>query len=352
VPLHGESAPGASSGPAAAVTRPNAGAPRRWSASGAIVAVAGVALFAWYVRRAGPAEIWGGLRSIGWGFVPIIAVTGLRYALRAWALSVCIEPAARLPFRTVFAAVLAGDAIGNLTPLGLIASEPTKAALIRAGGPLRPAIAAVAIETLIYSLSVAAMIAATTIALVLSFDLSEDLRRAAWIAIAAIALGFVVTAILVWRQPAIVGRVLSTVLPSGARTQSLTAKLHDLEQQTLSFASRRRDAIAPIAVAEIAFHVLGVVEIALTLWLILGSMPALLTAFILEGANRVVQVVFKPVPLRAGVDEITTGTFTRMLGYGVALGATMAIVRKVRTIFWVLIGTALLIKSAGELKNR
>jgi hypothetical protein len=206
------------------------------------------------------------------------------------------------------------------------------------------AIAAVAIETLIYTLSVAAMIAATTIALVLSVDLSADMRRAAWLAIAVIASGFVGTAILVWRQPAIVGRVLSKVLPGGARMQSVIAKLHDLEQQILSFARRRRDAIVPVAAAESAFHVLGVLEIALTVWLILGAAPSPLTAFLLEGANRLVQVVFKPVPLRAGVDEITTGTFTSMLGYGVTLGATMGIVRKVRTIFWMLIGTMLLVR--------
>jgi Lysylphosphatidylglycerol synthase TM region len=311
---------------------------------GVIVAAVGVVLFAWYVRRAGTAEIWDGLRSVGWGFIPIIGITGLRFALRAWALSLCIDPAARLPFHTVFGAVLAGDAIGNLTPLGLVVSEPTKAAFIRAGGPLGPAIAAVAIETLIYTLSVAAMIAATSVALVLSFDLSTDMRRAAWIAIGAIASGFVATAVVVWRQPAIAGRVLSMVLPAASRMQSLVGKLHDLEQQIFSFASRRRDAIVPVVAADIAFHVLGVLETALTVWLILGAAPPLLTAFILEGVNRLVQVVFKPVPLRAGVDEITTGTFTRLLGYGATLGATMAIVRKVRTVFWVLIGTMLLVR--------
>ncbi|HEY7497555.1 MAG TPA: lysylphosphatidylglycerol synthase domain-containing protein [Vicinamibacterales bacterium] len=317
---------------------------RRWSATGVIIAAAGALLFAWYVRQAGPSEIWGGLRAIGWGFLPIIAIAGLRFALRAWALSLCVEPPARLAFRGAFAAVLAGDAIGNLTPLGLIASEPMKAALIRGDGPLRPAIGAVAIETLIYTLSVAAMIAATTIALLISFNLSEDMQHAAWIAIAAIAAGFVATAILVWRQPAIVGGLVSRILPAGSRLQSIPQKLHDLEQQILTFATRRRDVIVPIAAAEIAFHALGVAEIALTVWLIVGAAPPLLTAFILEGANRLVQVVFKPVPLRAGVDEVTTGMFTRMLGYGVALGATMGIVRKVRTIFWMSIGMALLVR--------
>ena len=63
-----------------------------------------------------------------------------------------------------------------------------------------------------------------------------------------------------------------------------------------------------------------------------------------QGANRLVQVLFKFVPLRTGVDELTTGGFTQMLGFGVALGTTLAIVRKIRTIAWVLVGTSLLIR--------
>jgi hypothetical protein len=325
---------------------------QRWSVTGVLVAVAGVVLFAWFVRRAGPSEIWQGLRSIGWGFVPIIALTGVRFALRAWALTLCVEPQDRVPYRTALAGVIAGDAAGNLTPLGLIVSEPTKAAFIRAGGPLRPAITAVAVETLIYTLSVAAMIAATTTALLLSFNLSDDMRHAAWFAVAAIAVGFVATAMLLWRQPVIMRRVLSSILPAGARAESIVGKLHDMEQQILTFAARRRDVLLPVAAAEIAFHVLGVVEIALTVWLIVGTAPPLLTAFILEGANRLVQVVFKPVPLRAGVDEITTGTFTRLLGYNLTLGTTMAIVRKVRTIFWALVGTFLLVRKGRDIKMR
>lgn len=309
-----------------------------------IAALIGLLLFAWFVRQVGPAEIWQGLRAIGWGFVPIIAVTGLRFALRAAAWRLCLEPSHRIPFGTAFAAVLAGDAIGNVTPLGLIASEPTKAAFIRHRVPMGPAITAVAIETILYTLTVAGMIAATTIALLYSVDVSAGMRRAATAGIAAILAGFAVTAYFVWQRPAIVRRVLLQMLPAGSGLLASVEKLHDLEQQILSFAARRRDVLLPVLSAELSFHALGVLEIYLTLWMILGASQPLLTTFILEGANRLVQVVFKPVPFRTGVDEITTGTFTQLLGYSVALGTTLAIVRKVRTVFWVLVGTVLLVR--------
>ncbi len=107
----------------------------------------------------------------------------------------------------------------------------------------------------------------------------------------------------------------------------------------------------PIVLSEAMFHALGVAEVYVTWWLIQGAAPTLLTAFIFEGVNRVVQVLFKFVPLRTGVDEVTTGTITDMLGFGGALGTTLAIVRKVRTIVWVLVGTTLLVRRTLRLRR-
>ena len=118
-----------------------------------------MALFAWFVRQVGPSEVWGGLKQVGWGFAVIIAVAGVRFAMRATAWLLCLEPPHRLPFTSAFAAVVAGDAVGNLTPLGLFASEPAKAAFVRDRVPLGPAATALAIENILYTLSAALMIA-------------------------------------------------------------------------------------------------------------------------------------------------------------------------------------------------
>jgi hypothetical protein len=305
-----------------------------------------VALFAWFVEKVGVGAIWGGLRQVGWGFLPIIGLAGLRFAMRATAWMLCLEPPHQLPFRSAFAAAVAGDAVGNLTPLGLFASEPAKAAYVRDRVPLGPAATALAIENILYTLSAAAMIALSTGALLFTFDLPAAMRHAAWISLAAITLGFVVTAVLLWRQPAVVRRAVSTLLPRNSRLQDQVGQLHALEEQIYTFAVRRRAVLVPVLAAEAMFHALGVLEVHVTWWLIQGAPPPLLTSFIFEGANRLVQVLFKFVPLRTGVDEVTTGGFTQMLGFGAALGITMAIARKIRTIAWVLVGTSLLIRRA------
>jgi hypothetical protein len=268
----------------------------------------------------------------------------LRFALRAAAWSLCLEPPHQMPFSAAVAAVLVGDAVGNLTPLGLIASEPTKAAFIRQRVPLGPALTALAIENVLYTLSVCVMIAASTLALLYSFDLPGAVRIVAWIAMASIAALFAQTAWILWRRPAVVSRVAAVLAPKTANVQAHVDQLREIEGQIYTFAVRRRAALAPLAAAYAGFHALGVLEIHVTWWLMQGSPPPLLIAFVLEGANRLVTVAFKFVPLRLGVDEWTTGSFTQMLGYGSAVGGTLAIIRKLRVLVWVLIGTTLLVR--------
>ncbi len=102
--------------------------------------------------------------------------------------------------------------------------------------------------------------------------------------------------------------------------------------------------MVPLVALELGFHALGVAEKHLTLWLILGAPPALLTSFIVETTDRLITVVFKFVPFQVGVGEAGTGLITDLLGLGPASGVTVSIVRKARMGIWSLIGTALLVR--------
>ena len=304
----------------------------------------GIVLFAWFVREAGAVEIWNKVRQVGWGLAIIIAIAGLRFGARAVAWSVCIEPPHVLPIREAFAGVVCGDAFGNLTPLGPIVGEPAKAAYVRRTVPLGPALTALAIENLIYTISVIAMIAAAMVALIFFFDLPAALIETSEILIGAIVGGLLIALLVLWWRPTMISSTLSKLLPSGSPMQKRVDAIRDIEEQIHGFAIRRRGAASTVAIAELVFHALGVLEVYVTWWMMMGTAPSVLLAFVLEGANRLVTVVFKIVPLRLGVDETSTGGFTQLLGYGIAPGATLAILRKARVLFWILIGTTLLVR--------
>jgi hypothetical protein len=124
------------------------------------------------------------------------------------------------------------------------------------------------------------------------------------------------------------------------------------EDRVYGFYQRNSNRLLLILALELSFHLAGVLEIYTTLWFISGVVaPTLLTAFILESVNRVINVVFKFIPLRTGVDEAGTGMLSKVLGFTTAIGVTLAIVRKARDIFWTAIGVALIVRRGLSLKN-
>src|SRR3954470_13371942 len=220
---------------------------QRASVSGILTAVAGLALLAAVVARVGMAEIAADVRQVGWRLLLVIAIGGLRFLLRAEAWRLCLDPPHVLSLRDAFAAVICGDTIGNLTPLGPLVGEPAKAALVRNRVPLGPALTALAIENVLYTLSAAAMIGAGMIALLTHFTLPSAIRGIGQLAVAATVVLFAVALVLLWRQPALVSRALGFA-PRLARHSD---RVRALEAEIYSFAARHRRAIPGLAAAEV-----------------------------------------------------------------------------------------------------
>ena len=313
---------------------------RPLTAVGLLTTAVGVALFVWIVRSVGSREVVDGFRQIGWGLTIVVFLGGLRFATRAIAWILCFEPPHRLGFRDAFGAVVAGDALGSITPLGPIVGEPTKAAFVRSKAPLAPTLTALAIENVLYSLSAAAMIAAGMVALLFRFQLPGNLREISEVAIGAVVAIFAACVWLLWKQPAILSRIAGLLPGSTPRLE----RIRVLEQQVYTFASRRGLAMVPLVSCELAFHALGVLEAHVSLWMMQGFPPALLTSFLVETVNRLITVAFKFVPLQMGVNEAGSALLTQVLGLGAAPGATLAVVRKVRTLCWTAVGMLLFFK--------
>ena len=314
---------------------------------GAVAALGGLILFAYTLRQTGVETIADGFARVGAAFLLILLLSGLRFAVRAWAWVLCTEPPHALRLRDTFPAMISGDALGNLTPLGLFVSEPTKAAYVRARVSLMNALSGIAVENLFYILTVAAMIAGGTIALLAEFDLPPVLRVTSQVALVFMA-GFLLVALalvsgrvrpLTW----LVGRVQHrALLPSAVLRRA--DKLQMLEDRVYTFARRHPSRPLPVLLLEMLYHVAGVAETYVTIAMLLpaSTPPTLLGAFLLESINRFINVAFKFVPMRLGVDEASTGLLTQVL-YGMpALGVTLALVRKARMLVWTGVGIAFL----------
>lgn len=321
------------------------GGTRRLAPAGVVFALLGLALFAYFVWRAEPGRVWEKLSEVGAGFALILLISGLRFVVRALAWTLCFEPPHRLPLRAALRAFLIGDTAGNVLPVGLVVSEPTKVAMVRDRVPVVAATSAITVENLFYMLSVALFIFCGAAALLLSFPLTKTLRWSS----EGVIVGVVVFALLSFyaarRQARLVSGVVEWAARRGVGRRDLERRrerARALEDRVYGFYGRNRRRFLPILALEFVFHLLGVAEAYATLWMMGGARPTLFSAFLFESVNRVITMVFKFVPLRAGVDEAGTGALGRVLGFGVDAGVALAIVRKARMIFWMSVGVGLL----------
>jgi hypothetical protein len=322
---------------------------------GIIFALLGLLLFAYTVKNAGVSKIIEGLGRLGVGFLLILLLSAIRQCARSLAWIKCLEAPYRLRFRDAFAARVMGDALGNIIPLASMAvSEPSKAAFVRERLPLMIGLSSLAIENIFYSLSVVLFIFSGTAALLLSFTLPKPLRYAA---IGTLVATVVITplAFLIIRQR---WKFLSgSFILLGTRVkrswvEKSIAQAQTLEDRVYGFYDRNRAHFLSILALEFCFHLAGVAEVYTTLSFVSDTIaPTLFTAFILESVNRVINVAFKFVPLRTGVDEYGSGTLAKVLGFTKATGVTLAIVRKARDIFWTGIGVALMVRRGLSLRG-
>jgi hypothetical protein len=303
------------------------------------MSVAGVALLVWQVRNAGGLdEVRRGLASVGVGFVVILLLSLLRFMMRAVAWRALLgEP---VPILSALAATISGDALGNVTPFGLAASEPAKAFYLgRHVDPAR-AFAALTAENFFYSVSVALYVIGGSVAMLLAFDnLPEPVRQGGVGALVLMAVLLAGAGWIAWQRPAMASAVLARIPSSQA--SAFAARLRDLEHHTYGSVTGANARLGQLAVAETTFHILSFAESWLVLCLVTGGMSLPLEALILDSVSRVINVVFKFVPLRLGVDEVSSEVVGVAVGLATGSGLIVALVRKIRMFVWAAVGLGL-----------
>jgi glycosyltransferase 2 family protein len=265
--------------------------------------------------------------------VPILLIAGLRFVLRAAAWRLCTPAGTRLPLGRAFMVFLAGDAIGNITPLGLIASEPTKVFLVRHHLATRESVTSLALDNLVYSSSVIAMVIIGAVVMLQNVSMPFAWREWGVAALAALVLLGIAGA-----------RIVRRGFGWNARTDSpIRQRLAQLRASMLEFSAGQPTRLWRALAVDMTFHALAVFEVYLTLrWLLGSSAPTFTEALLFEVLNRVVTVAFKFVPLRVGVDEAVSGAFAPLLAVSSTAGVALAVIRKVRNLFWMGIGLALI----------
>lgn len=307
--------------------------PGRQALVSAAGATLGVVLFVWSVERVGVNALTDAVRRVGWGAIAILAIGGLRFAVRAQCWRLCLPRGVSLDYPHAFSAFLAGDAVGNVTPLGLLASEPTKVLLTRHHLATLDSAASLTLENILYTFSVLAMIAFGVTLLLVTVGLPDVIRWAAIAALLTIA-ALTIVAVVALRAP---------VGPLAHPRSSWRGRLTRLRTEVSRFAVEHPRRLVEVFALQVTFHALAVWETYLTLeWLLGEQSPSAVQAVLFETVNRLTTVLFKFVPFRLGVDEATSGAAASLFAVTAAAGVALALVRRGRVLFWSAIGLLLI----------
>jgi hypothetical protein len=309
-------------------------------------ATGGALLFAWSIRAAGPGAVLDCVRRLGIGFIVVVLLGGIRQFVRTVAWRWCLESPDRLSLGSAFVAFVAGDSLGNVTPFGLLISEPSKIVLTRRHVSPRSSIAALTVENLLYTATVMVLLLSGTAALLMSFPVAAPIRIAS---LAVLAGTLALTTLGLWvlrTRRRVVSELCTLAIRRNVARRYLEPRfphVEEVENQVFGFAARHPDKVLAVLGLEIVFHAAAVAEIWVALSMIMGAPASILTAFVLEYVNRSITSVFQFVPMWLGVDEASTGLVTTALQLGPATGVSLALARKGRNLIWTAAGIGLLV---------
>lgn len=294
-----------------------------------VVAIIGVCLLVFTVQKVGG---WGGIvdgvKTIGWWFAVVVALGAFRMVCRTQAWMVCANDP-KLRFRDAFGAWMAGDAIGNLTPLGLLASEPTKILMARTRISVVTAIASVTIENLFYTVSVFVVLLTGTALLLLRTAVPSGLEHIAEAVLIAVPLIVVIAVWMARSRPAFLSRFAPFVSKLAGKSNAPAEAIREVEAEIYAVPHWPAGRILLVLMWETVFHVAAVAEVWVVLALLIPTVT-IVEAFLLESAGRFVTVVFKFVPYRLGIDEAGSGAVASVVGLSPTTGVTLALVRRLR----------------------
>src|SRR5208282_1956864 len=209
-----------------------------------LASIASVALFVYVLQRTGPVAVLDKIRLLGWGFVLLILLSGIRHVLRAIAWSYCVETDGPRP--TPFSLLgprLMGEALDDLTPAGPLLGESAKVVVVSRLIPAQAGASSVIIENLIYALAAILFMLSGVVLALLKLATLQDLRWIGGGLVLCFLAGMAIVCWIVTRRIFLLGGMLDYLKQAGLRWAFLERhhqSLREVEKAIYDFFLTRR----------------------------------------------------------------------------------------------------------------
>jgi hypothetical protein len=321
------------------------------------VALLGITLLFFLIRRTGPSTVVDQLKTVGWGLGLIIALGGMAHLTKtlAWRLTFLCN-LRNVSFARTFGLRLVSETIGSFGLPGQILGETTRVYLLGSALPVANSISSVTLDRGLYIVTSALVSVTGIIAALFLLSLSGTWRLYAFLFANALAVLLLVTAMAIRRR----WPVLSVAANSIGRLpwfknwlEGKQSVIASAESNLLSFHHNAPKAFWASLILNVVCHAMAILEVYLLLYF-MGARTGLLGALVLEAFTKLINVVGALNPGNLGTYEGGNLVLTRLLGIAGPAGLTLGLCRRVRSLFWKAIGLLCLIamsKSARQARR-
>jgi hypothetical protein len=299
----------------------------------------GLGLLTWLVLRSGPKRLLGDLRDVGWWMAALLGIAALQNGLRAAALRLALgDDRRKFSLGSMYLVLMVSEAVQFAAVAGLLFGQAVKGWLLarRVSGPR--AVSTVMIDVLLYYLTAAVF---CLLGIGLFFWLYPVGRGARELGIvgAAIVMGAIAFGALAFRRRWLrMSRLVKPLARWGiVRRPETIDRASDIDTQLFDFHERHPMAFRGILAIDFATHFLWALEVMIILWLLgLGvNYPA---GIVVEGLTKLVDIGGALIPGDIGIYQGGAGLIFRAIGYTVATGVAIGVIRQLRSILWAGIG--------------
>lgn len=319
----------------------------RLKAAAVAATILGIGLFAYFIYAVGVGEILEGIERFGFlGFALIMSLYFIRILSRSLAWKLCVHEPYSLRMRDTVPAVVIGEAMSSTIPLGILISGTAKAVAVRRRIPLVAGLSSVATENLFYSFTTGLFLIVGAVVLLRGFAMDESVVWTLDLVIGLLAVLIALGLLMVLRQWHFASETCEWLYAKGyfrPLLENVRLDVRLFENLIYGFYRNYPGRFLPVCGLECIYHLVGIAEVWIILYRLLGVWPTLMNAFLLESVSRLITVVFKLVPFLVGVDEAGAQFIGQTVALTAGVGVTLAIIRKGRILFWTGLGWLLII---------
>jgi hypothetical protein len=210
------------------------------------------------------------------------------------------------------------------------------------------------VENLVYGCSVGLLIVSGLVLFVSGYPMPTSVRVGGLITLGVLFLGGALIGLVAKKRYRVASRIIDRLKSLNLRWLDRLCDKREkvilFEENCYGFWYTHKASFVLILFFEILSIFGGVIEA----WLILGMTvhrTSMFAALIVEAVNRLVNIFFAFVPMRIGVDEGGAALVLETVGYSAVEGVSLAIIRKIRTLFWVAVGLMLVSRYSLSLKE-